>query len=268
MQKFEKDLTFSYPTGVVPMASASPLEPTPTYTPVVRGSALSNISRPSASNIVSNQNLGATATISQASILQNQLDSLDAQISALETQWNDLNNCYVTQKALHDDLKNQLATNDRYNSVNPLKWNSSKRNLVLQQIQDAFNKYQNCFLSISSVKDSLNKLVIQRNSIASQLSSLGVPRGIRNIRRPMEVSSRASLGATATKIAEDVATNVSDKLQDVPGVGGLFGGGGGGGAMGGGEEDQTQEASKSFFEENKIPILILGGSLAFLILKN
>jgi len=267
MQKFEKDLTFSYPTGVVPMANATPLEPTPTYSPVVRGSSLANVSRPSASNILSNQNLGATASKSQASILQSQLDGLDAQISALETQWNDLNNCYVTQKALHDDLKNQLATNDRYNSVNPLKWNSSKRNLVLQQIQNAFNSYQNCYLSMQSVKDSLNKLSVQRNAIASQLTSLGVPRAIRNIRRPMESRTSASLGEFATKIAEDVATNVSDKLQDVPVIGGMFGGGGGGGAMGGGE-DQTQEAPKSFFEENKLPILILGGSLAFLILKN
>jgi hypothetical protein len=264
MQKFEKDLSFSYPTGVVPIANASPLVDTSSLSPVVRGSALANVSRPSASNVVSNQNVGGVASRSQASILQSQLDGLDAQISALESQWNDLNSCYTTQKALHDDLKLQLSKSDALSNISPFKFSASKRNLVLQQIQDAYNKYQNCYLSMQSVKDSLSKLAIQRNAIASQLTSLGVPRGARSIRKPME--TRASLGEVASKIAEDVGTNVTDALKDVPGVGGMFGGGGGG-AMGGGDE-QLGDAPKSFFEENKLAIFVLGGSLAFLILKN
>jgi hypothetical protein len=229
MNKFEKDLTFSYPTGVVPMANATPLEPTPTYTPVVRGSALANVSRPSASNVVANQNVSPIQQLNQSDILFSQLKDIDAQIVVLNAQFIQADIC----------LKNTSKINDYY-------------------------RWYNCQQTYNSVKAQLESLTIQRDNIAQKLYALGRPIP----RKPnLNIESRNTLGATATKIAEDVATNVTDALQNVPGIGGMLGGGGGGGAMGGGE-DQTQEAPKSFFEENKIPILILGGSLAFLILKN
>ena len=228
MHKFEKDLTFSYPTGVVPMASASPLIDTSTLSPVVRGSALSNVSRPSASNVVSN--VSPTIDLTQGNILFSQLQSIDAQIVALNTKFIEADNC----------LKTTSKINDYYH-------------------------WYNCKQAYDSLKAQLESLSSQRDIIAQKLYALGRPIP----RKPnlnIEGRGNATLMENVQKIAEDVGTNVTDALKDVPVLGGMFGGGGGG-AMGGGD-DQQGEAPKSFFEENKLAIFVLGGSLAFLILKN
>lgn len=227
MHKFEKDLTFSYPTGVVPIANASPLVDTSSLSPGVRGSALSNVSRPSASNVVSN--VSPTIDLTQGNILFSQLQGIDAQIVALNTKFIEADNC----------LKTTSKINDYYH-------------------------WYNCKQAYDSLKAQLESLSSQRDIIAQKLYTLGRPIP----RKPnLNIEGRASLGEVASKIAEDVGTNVTDALKDVPGVGGMFGGGGGG-AMGGGDEQTQGEAPKSFFEENKLAIFVLGGSLAFLILKN
>jgi len=229
MHKFEKDLTFSYPTGVVPMASANQLIDTSNLSPVVRGSVLSNVSRPSASNVVANQNVSPIQQLKQSDILFAQLQDIDAQIVVLNAQFIQADIC----------LKNTSKINDYYH-------------------------WYNCQQTYNSVKAQLESLNAQRDIIAQKLYALGRPIP----RKPnLNIESRDTLGATATKIAQDVATNVTDALQNVPVIGGMFGGGGGGGAMGGGEDQTTQEAPKTFFEQNKIPIFILGGALVFLILK-
>jgi hypothetical protein len=276
MQKFEKDLTYSYPTGVVPMGNDATLDisnPTPTYTPVTRGSALSGIRSRVDITPQSNASLGNVAQLDpimrQRSVLEGQLETINAQINELINLMNSTQDTKSTQKGIYDDLKAKIERSDRLNNISAFKMSDSQRAIAVQNMRTAWNAYQTASASLITYQSQLDSLIVKRDALVYQLKTLGVPpsrfKGLtsrKDIINKME--SRANMGV-ANKVVEDVATNVTDALQNLPGIGGVVGGGGGGGAMGGGE-DQTQGASKSFFDENKIPIFVLGGSLAFLIL--
>jgi len=276
MQKFEKDLTYSYPTGVVPMGNDATLDisnPTPTYTPVTRGSALSGIKNRIGITPQSRASLGNVQQLDplmqQRSLLEGQLETINAQIDELINLMNSTQDTKSREKAFYDSIKAKIDASDIMSSFDPRKMSDVERNTQSQIMSRAWQSYQNASANLITYQSQLDSLIVKRDALVYQLKTLGVPpsrfKGLtsrKDIINKME--SRASMGV-ANRVVEDVATNVTDALQNLPGIGGMFGGGGGGGAMGGGE-DQTQSASKSFFDENKIPIFVLGGSLAFLIL--
>jgi hypothetical protein len=275
MHKFEKDLMYSYPTGEVPMGNDAMLDktnPTPTYTPVTRGSALSGIKNRIGITPQSRASLG---NVQQLDPLVKRRSELEGQLAMVDEEMTNLVNEIERQKQHRVDVDNLIKQyvqwikdydnkGDLYKVSHPSerKGYERKRDLYVQEF-DATTQ------QINSLTDKYNnELIPKRKAIADELASLGVPKsklGGRSLRDRLDrMESRGDM-SVANKVVEDVATNVTDALQNLPGIGGMFGGGGGGGAMGGGE-DQTQGASKSFFDENKIPIFVLGGSLAFLIL--
>ena len=240
----------------------------PQQSVVVRGSALSNVNR---SNIVmdSRSSLGDVAQLDplikrrtelegQLSMIDLEIDNLLKEIEKQKQHRVDLDNLIKQYVQFISDYDNK---GDLYKISHPSerKGYERKRDLYLQEFDLATQQ-------INSLTDKFNNdLVPKRKAIADELANLGVPRsrlggrvGLRDRLDKME--SRESSGAV-------IAVNkIIDENKDTINKGGGFGGGGFGGGGGADMGEDTGNA-KSFFRQNKMAILALGGVVGYLLLK-
>jgi hypothetical protein len=240
----------------------------PQQSVVVRGSALSNVNR---ANLVmdSRPNVGNVATLDplmrQRSVLEGQLAMVDAEMASLVNE-------IERQKQHRVDLDNLIKQyvkwiadydnkGDLYKISHPSerKGYERKRDLYLQEF-DATTQ------QINSLTDKYNnELIPKRKAIADELASLGVPKsklGGRSFRDRLDrMESREASGATI------VANKIVDEVKNTFSGGGGFGGGGGGFGGGSGDEMEDGATNQSFFGQNKMAILALGGVVGYLLLK-
>lgn len=230
----------------------------PQQSVVVRGSTLagSNINR---SNVTSQSNLGTTQDKDRSSVILNDISAIDAQINQINQLITDTQNTQVTQKGIYDDLKAQIEASDRASSLDPRKMKDSQRAIAVQNMGVAWNSYQTASASIKTYGDQVNGLLAQRKVLEDQLVALGrpVPRRPKAV---IEGRGTATLLDTANKIADDVTNAVKNTFS------GGFGGGGFGGGGGADTGDGTG-ANQSFFGQNKLAILALGGVVGYLLIK-
>jgi hypothetical protein len=229
----------------------------PQQSVVVRGSALSGVNR---SNVASQSSMGDVAQDkAQSSVLLNKIAEIDNQINQLNQLLSDTQNTQVTQKGIYDDLKAKIDASDKANPVSPFKMSVSQRAIAVQNMQRAWNAYQTASASIKTYSDQINGLLAQRKVLENQLIALGKPVP----RRPnMVIEGRGN--ATLLENANKIADNITDAVSNV-----FSGGFGGGGFGGGGGEDTGNgtDTPQSFFAQNKIAILALGGVVGYLLLK-
>lgn len=229
----------------------------PQQSVVVRGSALSNVNR---SNIASQSSMGEVAQdVAQSSVILDKIGGIDAQINQLNQLISDTQNTQSTQKGIYDDLKAKIEASDRASSLDPRKMTASQRSIAVQNMGMAWNAYQTASASIKTYGDQVNGLLAQRKVLEDQLIALGrpVPRRPKAV---IEGRSSATLLDTANKIAD----NINDAIKNT--FSGGFGGGGFGGGGGADTGDGTG-ANQSFFGQNKLAILALGGVVGYLLLK-
>lgn len=240
----------------------------PQQSVVVRGSALSNVNR---SNVVmdSRSSLGDVA---QLDPLIKKRTELEGQLSMIDLEIDNLLKEIEKQKQHRVDLDNLIKQyvqwiadydnkGDLYKISHPSerKGYERKRDLYLQEFDSTTKQ-------INSLIDKFNNdLVPKRKAIADELANLGVPRsrlggrvGLRDRLDKME--SRESSGAV-------IAVNkIIDEIKDTFNKGGGFGGGGFGGG-GGADMGEDTGTAQSFFGQNKMAILALGGVVGYLLLK-
>ena len=237
---------------------------------VTRGAGLSNVNR---ANIVmdSRPNVGEVVTldplIKRRTELEGQLAMVDAEIESLVNEIEKEKQHRVDVDKLIKQYVQWIADYDNkgdlYKIAHPSerKGYERKRDLYIQefdattrQINDLTDKYN-------------NELIPKRKAIADELASLGVPKsklgGRVSLRdRLNKMESREASGATnvVDKIVDEVKNTISG------GGGGGFGGGSGFGG-GGGADTGDSATAQSFFGQNKMAILALGGVVGYLLLK-
>jgi hypothetical protein len=225
---------------------------------VVRGSALSNVNR---SNVASQSSMGDVAQDkAKSSVIMDKIGAIDAQINQLNQLLSDTQNTQVTQKGIYDDLKAKIDASDRASNLDPRKMSASQRAFAVQNMQTAWNSYQTASASIKTYSTQINGLLEQRKVLENQLIALGKPVP----RRPnMVIQGRENV--TLLENANKIADTITDAVNNV--FSGGFGGGGFGGGGGADTGDNGTDTTQSFFGQNKIAILALGGVVGYLLLK-
>ena len=224
----------------------------PQQSVVVRGNTLagSNINR---GNVTSQSSMGQVADISQSSVILDKIGSIDAQ----------LNNIYQTivdakdkLLASYNKIKQDIEASDLMSSSDPRKFTASQRNIQVNNMNSIWRSYESV---VSTFQGQIDNLLAQRKVLESQLTALGRPVP----RRPnMNIEGRGT--ATLLDNANKIADNVNDAIKNT--FSGGFGGGGFGGGGGADTGDGTG-ADQSFFGQNKLAILALGGVVGYLLLK-
>ena len=112
-----------------------------------------------------------------------------------------------TQKNIYDTLSAQISTSDSRGQSNPRKMTANQRLVAVQNMDRAYQAYQQYSANLLSMGKDKDRLLLQRNALADKLTAMGRP-----VSRRANLNIEGKPSGVISQIVENVAENVKENI--------------------------------------------------------